>query len=248
MKKLMFPMNKGFILARGLFRVSGDYLSFMFANKRKDTSLKLKDIYFRLFDWTAKTGFDRHYIYHTAWAARVLKRIGVKKHVDISSSLYFSAIVSAFIKIKFYDYRPADLFLDNFESKSDNLLKLPFKDNSIESLSCMHTLEHVGLGRYGDLIDPEGDLKAIRELIRVLEHGGDLLVVVPVGYPQRVCFNAHRIYEPDKFINYFKKLDLVEFGLIPENEKDGGILINPGKNVLKKQKYGCGCFWFKKKK
>src|SRR5947209_7689384 len=64
-------------------------------------------------DNTAVTAFDRHYIYHTAWAARILSETKPALHTDISSSLYFSSIVSAFIKVKFYDIRPPVLSLDN---------------------------------------------------------------------------------------------------------------------------------------
>ena len=217
------------------------------ARKIPSRTASIFKLYPRLFDNTTNTDFDRHYIYHPAWAARILSKTKPKKHIDISSTLSFSSIISAFIPTEFYDYRPAKLFLSNFKSKSGDLLKLPFKDNSVESLSCMHTIEHIGLGRYGDKIDPEGDLKAIKELIRVLKSGGDLFIVVPIGYPQRVCFNAHRIYEAEIFIKYFEDLTLKEFSLIPEDEKDGGLIENPERSKLLKQKYGCGCFWFKKK-
>src|SRR3989338_9261060 len=114
-----------------------DYLKFKkFHDKR--FSLKLIDFYPRLNDKTIKTGFDRHYVYHTSWAARKVKEINPEFHVDISSSLYFSGIVSAFVPVKFYDFRPADLVLDNFDSLEGNLFSLPFEDNSINSLSCMH--------------------------------------------------------------------------------------------------------------
>ena len=46
-------------------------------------------------------------------------------------------------------------------------------------------------------IDPEGDLKAVKELSRVVTKGGSLLFVVPVGKP-RIQFNAHRIYSYKK--------------------------------------------------
>src|SRR5690349_6587018 len=63
-------------------------------------------------DRTSECGFDRHYIYHTAWAARVLARSRLARHVDISSSLYFSAIVSAFVPTEFYEFRQTPLQLD----------------------------------------------------------------------------------------------------------------------------------------
>ena len=143
-------------------------------------SLRWIDRYPCLNDRTSGTSFDRHYIYHTAWAARVIRETRPAVHIDVSSSLYFSAIVSAFCRVKFYDYRPADLHLSGLETRAADLCKLPFPDSSIDSLSCMHVVEHVGLGRYGDSLDPDGDLKAIAELKRVLAPGGNFLFVVPM--------------------------------------------------------------------
>jgi len=194
---------------------------------------------------TVDTKIDRHYVYHTAWAARVLEKTKPMLHVDISSTLYFVAMVSAFVPIEFYDYRPANLRLKNLKCGKEDLMKLSFKDNSIKSLSCMHVLEHVGLGRYGDTLDPNGDIRAMNELARVLEKDGDLLIVVPVGEPT-VLFNAHRIYSYEQIINYFKDLELVEFALIPDSEKDGDLVYGASKELVGKQKYACGCFWFKK--
>ena len=132
-------------------------------------------------DRTESTGFDRHYVYHTAWAARIVRQVSPARHVDVSSSLFFCGIVSAFVPVDFYDYRPADLRLDGLTSGVGDLMRLPFVDGSVPSLSCMHTVEHIGLGRYGDPLDPSGDSKAIAELKRVLAPGGSLIFVVPVG-------------------------------------------------------------------
>lgn len=197
------------------------------------------------FEKTVMTEFDRHYIYHTAWAARRLAETKPTKHIDISSSLYLSGICSAFINIEFYDFRPADLQLSNLKCASANLTNLHFASNSINSLSCMHTVEHIGLGRYGDAIDVNGDLKAISELIRVLAPGGNLFFVVPVGEPT-IQFNAHRIYSKEQILAYFKELKLETFTLIGEQFSQGGLIDNPSKELLDSQKYGCGCFWFKK--
>ena len=183
---------------------------------------------------------DIIYAYHTGWAARVLSKLKPEKHVDISSSLYFASIVSAFVPIEFYEYRPRELPFNGIRCHSGDLLKLPFPDNSIYSLSCMHVIEHIGLGRYGDKIDPDGDLKAITELKRVLE--GNLLFVVPVGNPQ-LEFNAHRIYSYSQVMSYFNDLNLVEFALITDS---GNIIGNATESMADEQGYGCGCFWFRK--
>jgi len=219
-----------------------DYFKFKKSdNKRFDS--KFSDLYPCIKDKTFKTGFDAHYIYHTSWAARKVKEINPAKHTDISSSLYFSGIISAFIPVDFYDYRPADLKLSGLTSRHADLIKLPFTDDSINSLSCMHTVEHIGLGRYGDKIDPDGDLKAISELKRVLAKNGSLLFVVPVGKP-RIEFNAHRIYSFEQINDYFKELNLKEFTLITDS---GDYLENADTKLVTNQKYGCGCFWFIKK-
>ncbi len=121
-----------------------------------------------LSDKTITTAFDTHYIYHPAWAARIVKNLTPTFHVDISSTLHFCSLLSAFIPTRFYDYRPARLNLSQLSSESADLTHLPFDDNEIETLSCMHTIEHIGLGRYGDQIDPKGDIKAMSELQRVV--------------------------------------------------------------------------------
>ena len=234
LKKLIRFVSVPFIIA--------DYIKF---RKKADKRFKLspRDFYPCLRDKTFKTGFDAHYIYHTSWAARKVKEINPARHTDISSSLYFSGIVSAFIPVDFYDYRPADLNLSNLTSAADDLTKLSFADNSLKSLSCMHTVEHIGLGRYGDPLDPAGDLKAIGELKRVLAQGGSLLFVVPVGYPVRIEYNAHRVYSFEMIREYFKELSLKEFALIDDA---GKFIENADPETVKAQRYGCGCFWFVK--
>lgn len=198
-----------------------------------------------LSDRTQTTGFDPHYIYHTAWAARVLKKINPACHTDISSFLYFNTIVSAFIPINFYDYRPANINLKGLECDKADISKLQFSDNTIESISCMHVVEHIGLGRYGDPIDPKGDLKAVSEIIRVTAKGGNILFVVPIGKPA-IEFNAHRIYSYNQVVEMFGGCNLIEFSIIP-NDIGGGIIDNPDLKIVDTMEYACGCFWFRKK-
>ena len=222
-----------------------DYLSYRSKDAKKRFSIPFFSVMPILFENTPFTRFDAHYVYHTAWAARKVKEIGAASHTDISSSLYFSSIVSAFMPVEFYDYRPAKLNLSGLSSSPADLTKLHFEDNSIKSLSCMHTVEHVGLGRYGDPIDPEGDIQAAKELERVVAKGGSFLFVVPIGKSQ-IQFNAHRIYSYKMVMDMFPELTLKEFSLIPDNAIDKGIIYNATEEQSNKQVYGCGCFWFTK--
>ena len=213
---------------------------------KKRFEISEKEVLPCLDDNTANTGFDRHYVYHVAWAARKVKEINPPVHIDFSSSLYFCTTVSAFVPVRFYDFRPAVLGLSNLESVAGDLTKISFADNSVDSLSCMHTIEHVGLGRYGDPVDYDGDLKAIAELKRVVKPGGSLLFVTPVGKP-KIVYNAHRIYAYEQVLEYFSGFELKEFSLVPDDPAVGGLIPGATKEMSDKQDYGCGCFWFVKK-
>lgn len=161
-----------------------DYLKYKKENERFE--IPLLGLWPITCDKTKNTNFDGHYTYFPAWAIRKVLEIkkikNIEKHVDFSSSLHFSSNLSAFLPVEFYDYRPVNLTLSNLKSGHADLTDLKnFEDNSISSLSCMHVVEHIGLGRYGDKVDTEGDIKSINELKRVCAIGGSILFVVPVG-------------------------------------------------------------------
>ncbi|TFH33510.1 MAG: DUF268 domain-containing protein [Deltaproteobacteria bacterium] len=244
---LVFLVCKIMNKITGYFRYTAEFhkLKRLGTSDQQRFPMHWKDRYPCLDDRTSTTGFDRHYIFHPAWAARILSKTRPGFHVDISSSLHFCTLVSAFIPVRFYDYRPVNLMLETLSSERADLLSLPFEDNSIPSISCMHVVEHVGLGRYGDSLDYNGDLKAIRELKRVLATGGSLLFVVPVGQP-KIMFNAHRIYSYKQIIGYFSDLELLEFALIPDDPAGMGLIRQATKEMADAQIFGCGCFWFQR--
>lgn len=194
-------------------------------------------------DATSTTGFDAHYLFHTAWAARVLAKNKPELHIDISSCLRFVSLVSAFVPIHFYDYRPAELNLSGLESNKADLMNLPFPDGSVNSLSCMHVIEHIGLERYGDPLDAQGDLKAIAELKRVVALGGSLLFVVPLGEKAIIQYNAHRIYTHQQILSYFSDMRLVDFSYINDA---GKYIPQASETDTAGQIYGCGCFHFQR--
>jgi len=200
-----------------------EFWQFRAASDPARFDVEWNDRYPCLDDRTSSTYFYRHYVYHTAWAARVLAKTKPAQHVDTGSYLHFATLVSAFVPVRFFDYRPAQVVLPGLETGFADLLALPFDDGSVPSLSCMHVVEHVGLRPYGDPLDPNGDLKAILELKRVLASGGTLLFVVPIGRP-RVMFNAHRIYSFRQVRELLSGRLLRQFALIPDRPEAGGSL------------------------
>lgn len=193
---------------------------------------------------TTRTPFDRHYVYHTAWAIRQLVRHQPREHVDVSSSVYFVALASAIVPMRHLDYRPPALDLPRLDCSAGDLMALPFADRAVASLSCMHAVEHIGLGRYGDPLDPCADLKAAAELSRILAPGGRLYLVVPVGRC-RVAFNAHRVYDFQSVRALFPALDLDQWALVPDDPSQG-LVPNATAETIDAQEYGCGCFVFRK--
>lgn len=207
--------------------------------------LNPKELFPCLDDEISSHPVDNHYIYHTAWAARKFLQYKVALNYDFGSRMMFSTIVSAFINIVFHDIRTPSLKLSGLLCQNADLTKLQYADNSLPSVSCMHTIEHIGLGRYGDDINPIGDMIAAKELTRVTAPGGLIFFVAPVGQT-RLQFNAHRIYSYEQILDFFPSCQLMECSLIPDDASDVGMIDNPDPNLVNAQLHGCGCFIFRK--
>lgn len=188
---------------------------------------------------------DGHYFLQDLWAAEFLHKNNIKEHVDIGSRLDgFIAHILLFCKVAYIDILPLDIRIDGLSFRQGSILNLPFEDNSVNSLSSLHVIEHIGLGRYGDPVDPDGYMKAAGELARVLKPGGHLLMSTPVGGRERLCFDTQRIFDPQTILDAFKPLRLVEFLLI--DDKGKGIIKDASMDCARRCNYGCGLFVFTK--
>jgi len=144
--------------------------------------IRLRDTYPCLFDKKPKTGIDSHYFYQDIWAFKRVCALKPKLHVDVGSRVDFVGFLTAITRVHFVDIRPLDATsLENIETKTASILDMPYPDGSLESISCLHVAEHIGLGRYGDPLDPLGTKKAAVELARCLARGGNLFFSLPVG-------------------------------------------------------------------
>jgi len=200
--------------------------------------INFREIYPQLFGKTSATKLDPHYFFQQIWAFGLIKQKSPKEHVDIGSKLDYVGMLSVITNVTFIDIRPINVKLDNFQSKAGSILNLPYPDNSIYSISCLHVIEHIGLGRYGDHIDPNGSKKAAKEITRVLAKNGYLYLSVPIGKPN-VCFNAHRIFSPYDILSMFDKLTIKSFSVINDN---GEYIIGANLEDYLNAKYACGLF------
>ncbi len=202
-------------------------------------ALRGGDIQPCLRDRTVTTPIDPVYFYQDTWLARKLAERRPREHVDVGSSAKAIAMIAQFIPVTMVDIRPVDLGVPGFTFLEGTLMALPFADGSISSLSSICVIEHIGLGRYGDPLDPDGTDKAARELARVLARGGDLYVTVPVAQESRVEFNAHRTFTREHVLALFPGLVLAEERYVYGREW--------GESYLPGRGFGTGLFHFMRK-
>ncbi len=212
-----------------------DYNEFFARFPMSDESREFKDIllYPQLNDRTKTTPFDAYYFYQDTWAARKIFELKPSSLVDVASRIDYVGLISGFVPTTFVDIRPLDVNLPGLTIKKGDILDLPFESNSVEMISSLSVVEHIGLGRYGDEIMPDGSRRACAELLRVVRPGGYLLIAVPAGKPL-IAFNAHRIFSCEQILSYFPGTKVIdEIFLYPTpGPRDGVRFLKPGKFIF----------------
>ncbi|MEI7815199.1 MAG: DUF268 domain-containing protein, partial [Coriobacteriia bacterium] len=145
-----------------------------------------------------------HYFLQDLLVARRIQLSEPTLHVDVGSRIDgFVAHVASFRDIEVFDIRPMSAEIPGVRFTQVDLMA-PLPDEFVgycDSLSCLHALEHFGLGRYGDDVCYDGHLHGLENLHRILKTGGTLYLSVPIG-PQRIEFNAHRVFSVDYLLSH----------------------------------------------
>ncbi len=188
-----------------------------------------------------------HYFHQDLLVARRIYLNNPVTHVDIGSRMDgFVAHVASFRKIEIIDIRPISNTIPNIRFMQADLIS-PIDEkieNYCDSLSCLHALEHFGLGRYGDPVNYDGYLLGLENFWKILKKGGKLYLSVPIG-PQRIEFNAHRVFSVNFLLDYFSdKYHIEQFSFVDDR---GDLHENvPITNAESKDNfnctYGCGIF------
>lgn len=198
-----------------------------------------------LTDFRAAAGIARgHYFHQDLWAARKIVARAPKHHVDVGSRIDgFVAHLLTVMPVTVIDIRPLENDVDGLRFVRADATRLDmFASASVESLSSLHAIEHIGLGRYGDSIDPNGWSKALSELNRILAPGGRLYLSVPIG-KQRLCFNAHRVFRPRTIIEACTGLQLVSFSAVDDSDR---LVQDASPDAFDNAQLACGLFEFTK--
>lgn len=246
----IFAGNHGF--TEGTF-VEKDAEKYRRLNKRKEFEIKDEWNWFCINDkYSTNSGFDA-YFWQDLWGAKHIINAGVKEHYDIASRVdgFISHLLVSGIKVHMIDIRPFNGKVDGLDTIVDDATQLrQFSDNSIGSLSALCSLEHFGLGRYGDEIDPEACFRCFDTIQKKLKTDGIFIMSVPIGF-DHVEFNAHRVFRAQRIIECFNQCELIEYSVI--NGNLGGVEYNCP--IIKYDNYRrssrddlkTGLFYFKKK-
>lgn len=218
------------------------------ANTRKNFEINENYIWPMIGDKYADAGTVNNYFWQDLWAARLIHKQMPKEHYDIGSRLdgFIAHVLSFGIPVKMIDIRPFPTEIEGLDTVVDDATTLSqFEDNSIDSLSALCSLEHFGLGRYGDPINPEACFICFKAIERKLKIGGHLYISVPVGR-ERVEFNAHRVFYAQTIVDCFEKLNLVEFAYAAKGVLEEGNELHKYDNDGHDGEYRYGLFHFVK--
>jgi SAM-dependent methyltransferase len=165
----------------------------------------------------AIAGGQRDFAYpgHDSAVFRILEELvperGLRRGADIGCATgCFPAmqIAAGIESCTVFEVREAEANDERVQVRVQDLTDATDLEPEFDLITCLSTIEHIGLGRYGDPVDPWGDMKMAANLARLLRPGGVMLLSFPSG-PGCVVWNKHRIYSPLRRDDLIRGLKLV---------------------------------------
>lgn len=210
------------------------------------------EIYANVSDYHDNAGSAKgHYFHQDLLVATKIFRAKPDEHLDIGSRVDgFVAHVATFMRITVADVRPLDVSgHENLTFRQMDLMgEKGLKQYS--SVSCLHALEHFGLGRYGDPLDPAGSEKGLTNICDLVKPGGCLYLSFPISHRPRTVFNAHRVFSPDYIFGHCSiKSDFIleDFSYVDDLGDMHGFDRSIDDIAKLEMDFGCGIYTLKKR-
>ena len=197
-----------------------------------------------LLDRTDTAGSARgHYFWQDLYVAQKIHAENPDKHVDVGSRFDgFVTHVASFRHLTVLDIRQLDSDVPNVSFEQLDLMEFdPRFESYADSVSCLHVIEHFGLGRYGDSIDPHGHLRGLKNIARIVKPGGTLYLAFPAG-KEKVEFNAHRVLSIASILTTLPNFSFVEGMLIDDSDSRAFFTHSQSRDLIamaEKQELGC---------
>lgn len=188
-----------------------------------------------------------HYFHQDLLVASYIYKANPKTHIDIGSRIDgFVAHVASFRKIQIVDIRN----LNKIGHENISFIKLDLTKNFNSSLlsdsvSCLHAIEHFGLGRYGDTIDPAGYIKGFNNILKIIKKKGILYISFPISKNNEIHFNSQRVFNPNEIFNWVAKENNILLKNFDYVDSQGDLHLNTKISDIENIKeYGCGIYTF----
>lgn len=210
------------------------------------------DIEAKLGDKDEAAGALGEYFWQDLWVARRVLEIAPRRLVDVGSRIDgFVAHVACHRPVEIIDRRELNSTVPGVRFHCLDIMEMPDEWRGVaDCVTCLHTIEHFGLGRYGDDLDPEAWRQGLQQLASLLEPGGRLILSTPIGY-ERVKFNSHRIFDPGTVVAAAKesRLTLQCFAFLENSRlRSGPVVLSEAMESdmsrLSRDKYSLGVFEF----
>ena len=228
--------------------VDDDAIVYRKLNHRPNFDIQNQYMWRVISDKYALAGTIQNYFWQDLWAAKKIIKSGVKEHFDIGSRLdgFIAHLLATDIDVTMIDVRDFPAKVEHLNTIVDDATSLhQIKDESIESMSALCSLEHFGLGRYGDPVDPEACFECFANIQNKLKKGGRLYISLPIG-KERVEFNAHRVFFASTVTENFSSLHLEEFACTCEGKMEYNVDLHKYDNDQHNGEYRYGLFCFRK--
>ena len=204
-----------------------------------------------LLDYEDQAGRSNgHYFHQDLLVASFISEAKPDRHVDIGSRIDgFVAHVASFRAIDVLDIRelpdtghPRIRFVRADLMNEDKAL-----ENMADSISCLHAIEHFGLGRYGDPLNPDGHKLGFNNILRMLKPGGTLYISFPIGKSNEVHFNAQRVFHPQDIFGWADSRNAIELLRFDYVDDAGNLNQNIDVSTTELNvRLGCGIYSFRK--